>query len=99
VPWAAVEGTIAGAHPGQIGRPGETLGTTATPEQVAAVRAIIRDWQPDGMRAEWVIVAFDDESFDPAAPEPDGTWGTWGKYVGSAYVPARLSTARYWSAS
>lgn len=98
-PWAPIDGTIAGEHPGQITRPGETIGTTATPEQVAAVRAIIRDWQPDGTRCEWVIVAFDDLSFDPSAPEPDGTWGTWGKYVGGSYVPARLATARYWSGS
>jgi hypothetical protein len=99
VPWAAVEGTIGDAHPGQIGRPGETIGTTATPEQVTAIRAIIREWQTDGTRCEWVIVAFDDASFDPAAPEPDGTWGRWGKYVAGNYVPARLTTARYWSGS
>ncbi len=74
-----------------------TVGTTATPEQVATVRAIIRDWKPAGTRCEWVVIAFDDASFDPAAPEPDGHWGRWGKDDGAGnYIPSRLDTARYW---
>lgn len=77
-----------------------TIGTTATREQVASVRSIVREWQPDGTRCEWIIVAFDDASFDPTAPEPDGTWGLWGKDDGAGnYVPSRLRTARYWKGS
>ena len=73
-----------------------TIGQTATPEHVAKIRTIIRDWQPDGTRCEWVIVALDDASFDPTAPEPDGTWAAFGKNDAGAYTASRLSTARYW---
>lgn len=79
---------------------GNTIGTTATPAQVHSIREICRAWRPEGTRLMNIIVAFDDASFDPAhapgAPLPDGTWGTWGKYVGGVKRPARLATARYW---
>lgn len=101
-PWA-VSGNWgdAGLWGGGVwGAANKTIGTTATQEQVASVRQIIRDWQPDGTRCEWVIVAFDPASFDPATPDPDGTWGLWGKVDGAGnYVPARLRTARYWKGS
>ena len=76
---------------------GGTIGTSATPEQVATVRGIVRDWKPAGTTCEWIIIAFDPLSFNPAAPEPDGTWANFGTDVGGgAYVPARRATARYW---
>ena len=84
--------STAGAWPGA----GKTIGTSATPEQVAAIRAIVREWQPDGTRCEWIIVAFDPLSFDPATPEPDGTWVHFGKYSAGEMIPARRITARYW---
>ncbi len=87
-PWAASE---AGAWPS-----GGTIGTTATPEQVASVRQIVREWKPAGTRCEWIIVAFDPVSFDPAAPEPDGTWEWFGRDNAGSYEQARLDTARYW---
>lgn len=87
-PWSVATSPYAGK--------GQTIGTTATPDQVATVRAIIRDWKPAGTRCEWVIVAFDDLSFDPSAPEPDGAWKHWGKDNAGNYEPARLNTARYW---
>lgn len=71
-----------------------TWGTTATPGQVAAVRQIVRDWKPAGTRCETIIIAFDDASFDPTAPEPDGDWLQWG--VGDPRDKNRLDTARYW---
>lgn len=71
-----------------------TWGTSATPEQVAAVRSIVREWKPAGTRCESIIIAFDPASFDPAAPEPDGTWSLWSK--GDPRVKNRLDTARYW---
>lgn len=98
-PWEATAGEVgdAGLWGGVLGGTGLTVGTTATPEHVSKVRTIIRDWQPDGTRCEWVIVAFDDASFDPATPEPDGTWAGFGMIDGSDdMVVARLDTARYW---
>jgi len=73
-----------------------TWGSTATAAEVAAVRSIVADWKPAGTRCVNVIVAFDTASFDPASPEPDGLWETWGKVVDGVMVPARLETARYW---
>lgn len=100
-PWAKMTPTIGvdGPWGDTIGAPGYTIGTTATPEQIASLRSIIREWQPDGTRCEWVIIAFDDASFDPegiSPPNPDGNWGAFGKYDGSGnYVKARLDSARY----
>lgn len=69
------------------GGTGLTWGTTATPGQVKTTRQIVREWKPAGTTCVNIIVAFDLASFNPASPEPDGTWG----------VPAnRLSTAAYW---
>lgn len=70
------------------------FGTTATLDQVASVRQIIRDWKPDGTRCEWVIVAFDETSFTPAgSTDPSGLWGKWSDGAGE---PVRLDSARYW---
>lgn len=68
-------------------------------EQIRAMQAIVADWKPEGTRCIHIIVAFDPMSFDPAAPEPDGTWGKWGKVVAGVRVPARLDTARYLNGS
>lgn len=73
-----------------------TIGSTATPEQAATVRRIVQLRKPAGTRCVQIIVAYDDASFDPAAPEPDGAWANQGKVVGGVYVPARLGSARYW---
>lgn len=92
-PWAASVGGAPAAWP-----VGGTIGTTATLDQVAGVRAIIRDWQPDGTRCEWIIVAYDDASFDPtdSTPGPNGDWRNFGVDDGGAYEIARLTSARYW---
>jgi hypothetical protein len=71
-----------------------TLGSTATPEHAASLRAIVADWKPAGTTGE-IILALDPVSFSPAAPEPDGTWGKWYVYSGTDAVPSRLATARY----
>jgi hypothetical protein len=74
--------------------PKYTFGTTATPDQVASVRAIIRDWKPAGTTCEWILIAFDDATFTPdGATDPAGEWGTWSNGTGG---PVRLDTARYW---
>ncbi len=78
---------------------GKTWGTTATPGEVDTVQFIVNDWKPAGTRCVNIIVAFDPASFDPATPEPDGTWGRWSKIVDGVRVRSRLSTARYWDGS
>jgi hypothetical protein len=85
---------------GVWGTPGATWGTSATSDDVAAVRAIVRDWKPAGTTCEWIVIAFDPASFDPAAPEPSGgDFVNWHKDSAGTSVPARLSTARYWRGS
>jgi len=84
---------------GAIGPSGRryTIGTTATPAEVSAVRGVVREWKPAGTRCVNIILAFDPDSFDPvdATPGPDGTWGRWG--IGDdPRARARLDTARYW---
>lgn len=79
---------------GLVGNAGYTIGTTATRDQVAAIRGIVRDWKPAGTTCEWIIIAFDAATFTPAgATDPAGLWGSWGNSTGS---PVRLSSARYW---
>ncbi len=98
-PW---DDTGAWGDPGTYwGQPGTTWGTTATPEQVASVRAIVDYWRSATARFENIIIAFDPDSFDPSDPPgspglPDGTWGNWSKNVAGVQVPSRLGTARYW---
>lgn len=92
-PWAPSVGDAGGAS----WPVGGTIGTTATPDQVASVRSIIRDWKPAGTTCEWIITAFDAASFNPLGlPEPDGTWDWFGYSNAGAYEIARLTTARYW---
>lgn len=95
-PWA-VSGNWGDADlygDGLFGHADLTFGTTATTDQVAAVRQIIRDWKPAGSICEWVIVAFDAATFTPAgATNPAGAWGNWSNGTGG---PVRLASARYW---
>lgn len=98
-PWieGPAWGSIGAPH---WGDPETTWGSSATPEEVTLLRAVVNDFKCAGDRCEKIIVAFDPTSFDPtAAPGspgmPDGTWGHWSKNVGGVQVPARLSTARY----
>lgn len=83
------------AGPRWGGSSSSTLGSTATPEQIATLRALVLDWMGAGKRCVNIILAFDPATFDPASPEPDGLWEHWSKVVGGVRVPARLSTARY----
>lgn len=96
--WTA-EGTWGSASTwGEAG----TCGTTASYDQVQTIRGLVADWKPAGTKCVNIIVAFDPASFDPTAAAlspglPDGLWGNWSKNVGGVQVPARLSTARYWT--
>jgi hypothetical protein len=100
-PWSVSEswGSTTLWSSGVWGTPGATIGTTATVEQVASVRSIIREWKPEGTKCEWIIIAFDDADFNPTNPDPDGYWENWSRLVGSAQRATRLATARYWKGS
>ncbi len=76
---------------------GHTWGSTATPEHVQTVRSIVADWKPGGTRCVNIILAFDEASFDPSSPEPDGLWAQPWKTVDGVVVASRLGTARYWN--
>jgi hypothetical protein len=82
---------------------GREWGTTATREQSESIRAIVKEWKPQGTRCPYIIIAFDPASFDPTHspgdPLPDGSWGRWGKDVAGVRVRSRLSSARYWKGS
>lgn len=74
---------------------GGVWGMTAASEQVRTMRAIVRQFKPLHVKCMWMIFAWDPASFDPASPEPDGTWEHWSTHVGSVHRPARLDTASY----
>lgn len=101
-PIGPVDGKWGNPNAPHWGDPGTTWGTTATPEEVQTVRAIVADWKPAGTRCANIIIAFDPLQFDPTNPSysggrfPDGLWGRWGKTVDGVRVPARLESARYW---
>ena len=79
-----------------------TWGSTATPDDVFAIRRIVRRWKPAGSRCVSIIISFDDTAFDPASsapPLPDGTWKYSSKYSAATpgrRVPARDAGAIYW---
>jgi hypothetical protein len=79
--------------------PSASWGSTATIEQVQAIRAIVDDWKPAASVCKNIIVSFDASAFDTgdtAPPLPDGTWGPWSKNSGGVQVAARDSRAIYW---
>lgn len=76
--------------PGLVwGAPGATWGSTATVDEVEAVRRIVRDWKPAGTRCEHIIICFDASAFNPVDSFglPDGTWD---------HAPNRYADAAYW---
>lgn len=86
--------------PGVVYSNSRTWGTTATPDQVKGIRAIVQDWKAAHSWCQNIIIAFDPASFDPTGPQgaplPDGTWGNYTKTTAVPAPAARLSTARYW---
>lgn len=85
---------------GSLGEDGHVLGVRhVTPVDVATIKLICQQWKPAGTLQQWVIVAFDDASFDPGVTgETDGTWENWSINDAGEQVGARLDTARYWVA-
>lgn len=93
-PW----GRIYWGDPLEWGASGLTWGSTATYDEVRAIRSIVRDWKPQGTRCKNIIIVLDDAAaFDPTdppgAPLPDGTWGRYGL---DNITAARDSRAIYW---
>lgn len=66
-PYAIGSGSLWG---GAIGTAGYTIGTTATPDEVAAIRSLVQTWKPAGTTCEWIIISFDPDAWDPSDPEP-----------------------------
>ena len=79
---------------------GHVIGLSATADQIAGIRSIIRTWKPAGTTCEWVIVAFNSATFNALNPTAtDGQWRFWSKIVGGVRVWAREATARYFKGS
>lgn len=83
---------------GAWGSPGYTWGSTATPNQVQAIRALVKLWKPGFAKCENIIIAFDPDSFSPTSGDlPAGQYGPWADDDGTGtWVPTRLASARYW---
>ncbi len=83
------------------GVPGVTWGSTATPEDVQAIRRIVTTWKHAGSRCVNICICFNDTLGPDATspPGPDGTWSHWSKNVGGVQVPARHGSAVYWKGS
>jgi hypothetical protein len=90
-PWSP-DGTWGDGHRWGDGR---VWGLTATRAQVVTAQHILAQWKAAHTLYPNIIVAFDPASFNPASPEPDGTWGKSYKVVGGHVVRSRLATARY----
>lgn len=78
---------------------GTTWGSTATPENVFAIRRIVRRFRPDGSRCVSIIISFDDTAYDPASsapPLPDGTWKKTSKVVNGVLVNGRDPNSLFW---
>jgi hypothetical protein len=77
-----------------------TIGTTATPDQVASLRSIVRDWKPAGTKCEWIVVSYDAAYWGPSsipADLPDGTFRNWSKVSAGVRIASRFANTRYFS--
>jgi hypothetical protein len=92
---------------GMIGDGTWTIGSTATPNVVAKIRACALQWRACGVLLERIIVSFDPDAFDPLAPAltagypDDGDWAAGFKYEldgdgDLVMVPVRKTQAVYW---
>ena len=104
-PWIADGRTYADGSTYGDGHLYGVSGITAA--QVETLRQLAGQWKAAHACCQ-IVVALDATSFDPFstaslpganATLPNGTWLNFGHDVAGAYVPARLSTARYLGAS
>ena len=93
----------ADGSPWEIPTDFQTYGTiSATEEQIASVKRLIREWKPAGTRCEWIIVSFDTTDFQPEmspgdAGFPDSDWRYYSHMDGLDRRPVRNTNARYWA--
>ena len=76
-----------------------TWGSTATPNQVSAIRQLVADHQGADALCVSIILCFDDTMFRPdgLGTMPDGLYAHHGKDSGAGVlVPARSADAIYW---
>lgn len=76
-----------------------TIGSTATPDQVIAIRQLIADHKGADQLCVAVVVSFDDTAWKPdsSGTLPDGLYALHGKYDGSGNMGvARSADALYW---
>jgi len=79
-----------------------TCGSTATQNDIKAIRRLLGKWKREGAYIDRIIIAFDATLFDPTAPPgdpslPDGTWGDPGyAEIGGVEVSTRSPGAIYW---
>lgn len=83
----------------------QTWGSTASPDDVTAIRRIVQRWKPAGTHCMHILIVFNDTSFAPtdtSPPNADGKWESDGKYDSATpgrKVPARNANAIYWRGS
>lgn len=68
-------------------------GLSATPDQIAGLRSVVRQWKPAHAKCEQIIVAMDDSIFQPGTTL-DGNWGRYSSRT-DPRTPARSTLARY----
>lgn len=78
-----------------------TIGTNAFLEYVTRTRETADLFKPADVVIEWIVVAFDPDSFDHTFPAgstgmPNGTWANDSIIVGDHNELTRNQTARYW---
>lgn len=84
---------------GEIGTPGYTIGSTATPNDVASIRSIVKAWKRAGVKCVNVILSFRSAQFIPSSSDnPDGSpsWSGYSYNNAGTQVPARDFFGRYW---
>jgi hypothetical protein len=89
--WVVIKGH-AWTGPRLIGDAGSmldgtwTLGSSATPEEVNAVRSIVRRWKPGHMICSYIIPVLNEATWD--AEQPDGTWArNYNRSTAACYWP------------
>jgi hypothetical protein len=92
--WAGDGGTW-GAAGTAWGDTDRSWGLSVPSTTISAIRGIIGLSKRAGSWCRWLIISLDDTLFDPATTVLNGTLGHWGKTVGTEYVRARPSAARY----
>jgi len=76
-----------------------TFGSTARIGEIDTIRAMIDAQKPPYARCESIIVAFDDDAWDPEnaqPPNPDGWYANASRVSGGVRVETRPANSEYW---